>query len=515
MFESNVAKTENNGTLIYTAILRDISQQLSVEATLTGAKIAAENANKIKSEFLANMSHELRTPLNAVLGFTQLLSTDKNLTEGQLEKIDIISRSGEHLLSLINDILDISKIEAGKLELHNSVFGLKQFVDDIREMFSLRCKKNGLSLYVEFADEIPDVVSGDLGKLSQIIINLVGNAVKFTKEGGIGILVGSEDDKIRFSVTDSGKGIPENEIEMIMQPFMQSSITDNEGGTGLGLAISSRFIQMMGGTLSVKSEVGKGSTFSFTVSLPESSDLPIEKESETVALAVKKDTEVTALIVDDKELNRLVLKEMLESAGFITIEAENGKIAIERAFEFKPDIIFMDIKMPVMDGYEAMRLMKNSADGSTIPIFALTASAFTNDERKILASGFDGFLAKPFKRSVLFRLIKEKSRIELEYETPPAVPLAAVPEFDSIDFGFAAAFLGKAGIAEIAAAIQINDFTGVQKIADTIEVNSVSVDGQNQTATVSGLASLMHHAAGNFDEETLLKIMAELEKTPV
>ncbi len=503
MFESNVSKSDTDGTLIYTAILRDISQQLMIEDALTGAKNSAESANALKSEFLANMSHELRTPLNAVLGFTQLLSTDKNLTEGQLEKIDIISRSGEHLLSLINDILDISKIEAGKLELHNTVFSLKQFIGDIREMFSLRCKKNGLSLYVEFAGDIPEMVRGDLGKLRQVIINLVGNAVKFTKEGGIGILVGVENGEIKFSVTDSGKGIPSNEIEMIMQPFTQSSVTDNEGGTGLGLAISSRFIQMMGGKLTVQSELGKGSTFTFSLFLPESHEKPAEAESEMVAIAVKKGAEVTALIVDDKELNRLVLKEMLVTAGFITIEVENGKIAVELARDIKPQIIFMDIKMPVMDGYEAMRLIKGNDANKSIRIFALTASAFTNDEEKILASGFDGFLAKPFKRSSLFGLIKEKSGIALEYEKAPAAQSTVVPEFDTLDFAYASNRLGKETIAEIADAVQINDFTGVQAIVETKMLPHKDL---------SGLAALMKFAAGNFDEDTLTKIISTLQK---
>jgi len=503
LFEGNIGKIENSDEVIYTAILRDITARLEIERTLDKARVAAENANRMKSEFLANMSHELRTPLNAVLGFTQLLSTDKNLTEGQLQKIDIISRSGEHLLSLINDILDISKIEAGKFELHTAVFSVTRFIEDIKEMFSLRCKKNGLSLYVEFAGELPAYVRGDLGKLRQIMINLVGNAVKFTSEGGIGILVGVEDGKIRFSVTDSGKGIPADEIGLIMQPFIQSSVTDNEGGTGLGLAISSRYILMMGGELSVQSELGKGSTFTFALDLPASGTAPAAENTGPVAVAVKKGTAVTALIVDDKELNRLVLKEMLEASGFDTIEAENGSIAVERAVEFMPRVIFMDIKMPVMDGYESVSRIKGNPATSAIPVFALTASAFSNDEEKILASGFDGFLAKPFKKSALFRLIKENSGIELEYETANAAPVRTVPDFDSIDYGEAAILLGRETVARIADAVQINDFTGVQAIANGIET---------EHATLSALADLMKHAADGFDENTLARIVGRLGK---
>jgi PAS domain S-box-containing protein len=496
-FESNASKADNNGEQIYTAVIRDVARQIEMEKNLTNAKTAAENANRMKSEFLANMSHELRTPLNAVLGFTQLLGSDKNLTEGQLEKIGIVSRSGEHLLSLINDILDISKIEAGKVDLHESVFDLARFVDDIREMFSLRCKKAGLTLYVELAGELPRAVRGDLGKLRQVMINLVGNAVKFTDEGGIGIIVGPDAGKVRFSVTDSGKGIPSGELELIMQPFTQASTTDNEGGTGLGLAISSRYVQMMGGSLSVQSEVGKGSTFSFAIELPET-DEPVPASGEApVAIALKKGTEVTALIVDDKELNRLVLKEMLGGAGFATIEAENGKVAYELARERKPDLVFMDIKMPVMDGYESMRLIREDEATRGIPVFALTASAFVNDERKILESGFAGFLAKPFKRSALFQLIRDRTGVELEYETvqPPA---ESPPDFGSVDFAAAARSLGSDFVDRLAEKAMINDFTAVRELASGIE------------ASQSDLARLLRYYAGEFDEAGIARALDAL-----
>ena len=499
VFESNFSMAKTDDTVIYTAILRDIAAQLEEEANLTAAKVAAENANRLKSEFLANMSHELRTPLNAVLGFTQLMSGDKNLTPGQLEKISIISRSGEHLLSLINDILDISKIEAGKQEVHNSVFDPTRFIDDIREMFSLRCQKAGLGLYVEFTEPLPPRVRGDLGKLRQVMINLVGNAVKFTAEGGIGIIAGQDGGRIRFSVTDSGKGIPQDELELIMQPFIQSSITDNEGGTGLGLAISSRYIQMMGGKLVVTSEVGKGSTFTFSIELPETDEELPDAGNEQVAIAVKKGASISVLIVDDKEMNRLVLKEMLEAAGFLTIEAENGKVAVERTKEFKPAIVFMDIKMPVMDGYEAVRRIKADETTRAIPVFALTASAFTNDEEKILASGFDGFLAKPFKRSSLFRLIKEKSGVELEYEKAEVHANATVPDPSKIDYAAAAKRLGPSVIAEIADFILINDFTAIKNLAVRIKDD------------LPEFAALIQYHAESFNEGALEKVMEKLK----
>lgn len=499
-FESNATMANSSDGVIYTAILRDIAAQLEIEQNLTKAKIAAENANRLKSEFLANMSHELRTPLNAVLGYTQLLDSDRNLTPGQHEKISIISRSGEHLLSLINDILDISKIEAGKIELHETVFSPERFVDDLKEMFILRCQKKNLGLYIDHTGPLPAFVRGDLGKLRQVMINLIGNAVKFTQEGGIAIIVGMDKGLLRFSVSDSGKGIPAEELELIMQPFTQSSITDNEGGTGLGLAISSRYVQMMGGSLEVASEVGKGSTFTFAVDLPETDEAPQDAVEEAVPVAVKKGSAVTVLIVDDKELNRMVLKEMLESAGFVTIEAENGAQAVERTRESSPRIVFMDIKMPVMDGYEAVRLLKADERTSLVPVFALTASAFVNDEQKILDSGFDGFLAKPFKKSALFRLIGEKAGVEMEYESAPARESDKAPSFDSVDFALSADRLGAERIEALADAILINDFTAVKRLADSFP------------AETKDLAALARWHADSFDEAGLESILEKLKQ---
>lgn len=500
-FESNVSAERSGDSMIYTAILRDVAKQVAAEDHLTQARLAAENANRLKTEFLANMSHELRTPLNAVLGFTQLLSADKNLTPGQLEKIGIISRSGEHLLSLINDILDISKIEAGKTDLHQTVFSPTRFVEDIHDMFSLRCKKAGLGFYVEYSGPLPDRVKGDLGKLRQVMINLVGNAVKFTQEGGIGILVGPDSGRIRFSVTDSGRGIPTGELESIMEPFVQSSMTDNEGGTGLGLAISSRYVRMMGGELSVESELGKGSTFSFSLDLAETDEEPRDEGELPAAIALKKGSEVTALIVDDKELNRLVLKEMLETAGFSTLEADNGKTACERAAEYGPDLVFMDIKMPVMDGYAAVRILKDDPATNAIPIFALTASAFTNDERRILEAGFDGYLAKPFKRADLFRLIREKSGVELEYETPlesnengPMV----MPE--TVDWTRAALSLGSEGMRSLSGFALINDFTAIAELSRRLE------------GKYPEFSRLLAYQARNFDENALAGTLDSLER---
>lgn len=500
-FEANFSKTVTHEGEIFTVIIRDISSQMEFEESLKHAKIAAERANQLKSEFLANMSHELRTPLNAVLGFTQLISSDKNLTESQVEKLNIISHSGEHLLGLINDILDISKIEAGKIELHESNFDLRVFVEDLKQMLDLKCKTKGLALYVEYVEPLPKFIKVDLGKLRQIMINILGNAIKFTSEGGIAIVVGKDGTKLKFSINDTGKGIPENEIETILQPFMQSSITDNEGGTGLGLAITNSFINMMGGSLKVESKLGVGSTFSFDIDYIEVHEIDdIEDETGNV-LGIEDDRHPTVIVVDDKINNRLILKEMLERVGFVVIEAENGKEAVERIEEFNPELVFMDIKMPVMDGYEAVKKIKINEKIKNIPIFALTASAFKHDEKSILNSGFDGFLAKPFKQTSLFKLIKDKGQIKFVYEEKRK-KLKSIT-IESLNYDIICKHINEDFVTKLDDLALINDFTGIKSFIDGYRDNSELLD----------FIDAIIHYTNNFDDENLLKIIEKIKES--
>ncbi len=499
-FESNVSHSETDHGNLYTAIIRDISGQMEFEETLKKAKSSAEKANRMKSEFLANMSHELRTPLNAVLGFTQLLSTDKNLTHGQLDKINTISRSGEHLLGLINDILDISKIESGKTEIHNKIFDLNQFVTDLKDIFMLKCRSQGLSFYVEYAGRIPPYVEGDLGKLRQVMINLIGNAVKFTSEGGISLLVGEEEGRIKFSINDTGKGIPQEDVEKILQPFIQSTNVDHEGGTGLGLAISNSFIKLMGGDLQIQSQLGTGSTFSFELPLKESQRAPVIEESRGTVISIKEGKVVKALIVDDKVNNRLILKSMLENVGFVTMEAENGLQAIERTKEFDPAIIFMDIKMPVMDGYESVQKLKDTEQGKGIVIFALTASAFSHDEKKIYESGFDGFLPKPFKMESLFRNITEKAHVEFNYKNEMPSTESINPESIELDYTVLAQRLAFGELESLADFILINDFTAIKQFAENL----------SQREELGNFRSLLHFYADNFNDQSLEEMLGKI-----
>jgi PAS domain S-box-containing protein len=489
---------EDGGEAWTVLILRDVGAQAELEKTLVLARTEAENASRMKSEFLANMSHELRTPLNAILGFTQLLSDDRNLTERQKDRIGTISRSGEHLLALINDILDISKIEAGKMELRESAFDLPRFLSDMAEMFELRCKKKGLTLYADGTQDLPRWVEGDIGKLRQVLVNLLGNAVKFTEDGGVGVLAGRDGDRVRFEVRDTGRGIPSGELEGIMQPFVQASTTDHEGGTGLGLAISKRYVAMMGGELKVESELGKGSVFSFSLPLREGAAPPAREEEPLGSFRIKGGAEARALVVDDQGQNRLVLKEMLEGIGFAVVEASNGAEALLRARENPPAIVFMDIKMPVMDGYAAVAELKRDPLTGSIVVFALTASAFTQDEERIASSGFDGYLAKPFKRSALHRLIREKGGLELEAAEARADGDAeGGSEPDAADFAEAAAALGSQGSARLRSAAQINDFAALRAEAEAREL---------PRAFRAALSS----AADSYDEDAVSDLLARL-----
>ncbi len=496
--EANYSKSNGADREFFTVVIRDIRKQLEYEQGLTEARNAAETANRMKSEFLANMSHELRTPLNAILGYTQLMADDRNLTDNQLGKIKTISNSGEHLLALINDILDISKIEAGKFEINETVFNLRDFVTDMEDMFSIKCRQKNLSFYVEYIGDLPQNVSGDLGKLRQIMINLLGNAVKFTSDGGIAVAVGVDSGGIRFSVKDSGKGISPEDQKQILKPFTQASDSDHEGGTGLGLAISSRFIEMMGGTLSLESAPGNGSTFSFSLPLKTSSGVPKAPVDSGKVESVAGGRHPKTMVVDDKTDNRLILKEMLEKVGFTVMEAENGEQAVQRAVEHQPEVIFMDIKMPVMDGYEAVRVLKDDARTADIVTFALTASAFKHDEQRIRESGFDGFLAKPFQQKQLFNLIEEHSDIRFSFAREELAENMGKTDrmLKAEDIRQMAALIPDEQIQIFSDALVINDFTRIRQWVD-----------EQDAPGAEDLLNRIGQLAGGFNEDGLVKIL--------
>ena len=393
--------------------IRDVTDIRRAENELKMAKDAAEAANSSKSLFLAKMSHEIRTPMNAILGFAQLICRDPSLSQRSQEHVEIINRSGEHLLSLINDILEISKIEAGRVIFSPVAFDLHRLLGDLEMMFRVRTDMKGLSLLVERKAELPRLVNSDEGKLRQVLINLLGNAVKFTDEGGIVMRIDVRNGKgdrrfLMFEVEDTGPGIAESEIGKLFQPFEQSSAGRRSGGTGLGLALSRGFVTVMGGEMTIESTVGKGSIFRFSIPFTEGRAdevQQISKKTRRVLRLKPGGGEIRILIADDRETNRSLLTQMLSAVGFTTREAVNGEEAIQVWREWNPQVILMDMAMPVVDGYEATQLIKADPNGKAVAIVAVTASAFEEDRQRVLAAGADGYLAKPFKEAELFEII--------------------------------------------------------------------------------------------------------------
>jgi signal transduction histidine kinase/DNA-binding response OmpR family regulator len=384
---------------------------------------AAEAASIAKSTFLANMSHELRTPLNSVLGFAQLLLRDEGLSLRQKEQLGIISRSGEHLLGLINDVLEMSKIEAGRVTLNTAPFDLPRLLRGVSEMFVLRAESKQLALRTEIDEQLPRLVVGDEGKLRQVLINLLGNAVKFTHVGGATLRVRrAEGNLLSFEVEDSGEGIAPEQLTSLFQPFVQtSSGLRSQEGTGLGLAISRQFVQLMGGEMSVRSEPGRGSLFHFEVMLPATSaDSVAERSGErrVIGMVPEQRGRYRVLIADDKWENRRLLAEWLGAVGFQVREAANGQQALQVWEQWEPHLIWMDLRMPVMDGYEASRRIKSSLKGQGTVVIALTASTFEQEHAVTLATGCDDFVRKPVREATIFAKMARHLGVRFVYEEP-------------------------------------------------------------------------------------------------
>jgi len=486
-------------------------------AELVEAKEAAEAANQAKSTFLANMSHELRTPLNAILGFTQLMSRDRTLPPEKQQQLSIINRSGGHLLNLINDILEMSKIEAGRTSFTPRCLDLDNLLDTLEDLFQLRAAEKGLRFIVERAPAIPRYISTDENKLRQVLINLLGNAFKFTPAGQVVLRVKiqpeaapvaaaialSPDLRLGFEVEDTGSGIDPAELESLFEPFIQSkSRLSSPEGTGLGLPISRQFVQLMGGELTVESTPGRGATFRFSIRAPQAvaADLPPIPQSRTILRLAAGQPPYRILVAEDHEPNRQLLVQLLQSIGFEVQAAANGQEAIALWEQWHPQLIWMDIRMPLVNGYKAIqRIREREAHLHRPPtvIIALTASAFEEDRARVLHVGCDDFVRKPFQESALLEMIA--THLEAQYLYTDAEPPAKGG--DMAGQGEAIATLQSLPPAIVTqlyeATIQLNN----QKLQ--LLIDTLASDHPN-------LAAILSEKVNNFDLDQILTLLQDV-----
>ncbi|MES9958149.1 MAG: YfiR/HmsC family protein [Sedimenticola sp.] len=419
-----------------------LEQKLLLEESthkLNLAKETAESANRAKSIFLANMSHELRTPLNAVLGFSELMGRDRTMGPQHKSNLEIINRSGQHLLQLINDVLDMSKIEAGKTQLEPEDIDLGQLIRDVTDMMQSRAEKKGLQLLLDQNSDFPRFVRADGSKIRQVLINLLSNAIKFTDEGGITLRLEAKNGHqkwitLRGEVQDTGIGIPPDAIQSIFLPFEQLAISSDQRGTGLGLAITRQFVELMGGEISAASKPGKGTTFYFSIKT-ESGDpkqilLPAGIKKRRVIGLQHPSREWRILISEDQLENQLLLQQLLEQAGFKVRVAENGEKAIQLFQEWLPHFIWMDRRMPGMDGLTATRRIRQLPGGKDVIIAALTASVFKEQKIEVMDAGANDFVRKPYRPEEIFDCMARHLGVEFIYDEVAPTGESVEPETD-------------------------------------------------------------------------------------
>lgn len=472
-FESN-SNLSAKDEVQFVLVGHDISSRKLTEDELLRSKLEAESANLAKSRFLASMSHELRTPLNAILGFAQIMSNASDIPQKHREYVNIMHNSGEHLLSMINDILDLSKIEAGRMDLSVSVSSLHDFLYDLENMMQMQARKNNLSLQFEKQKDVPDLIKSDFNKLRQVLINLIGNAIKYTEKGTIWVKTFvSDDSSLVFEIKDTGPGIPTEQLEQIFDAFHQVQKNNFSKGTGLGLTISMKLAQLLNGEITVLSEIGEGSTFRLAVPFEkiEHNSLLISPEKRMVFKGLKEGiTPPKVVIIDDVDENRIILKDFLDQVGFICFDFELATHAMLKVEEIMPDIVLTGIIMPEMNGKEFLTAFRKLPKVAKIPVVAITASIFAESRIDLIQFGFDEFLHKPVDMERLLAIISTFTDAEYDKEVR-------------------------------------SESTSIQQDLDSLNQEIESLDSKTKTLLAETLELL--------DEQEIYNLINKLENTPL
>ena len=491
------------GRLVHRGRRLQNSNQLLQEQTeaLAEAKDSAATANRAKSLFLANMSHEIRTPMNAILGYAQILQRSQDLASGHQRAVQTIQTSGDHLLNLINDVLDISKIEAGRMEPNPTDFDLYQLLEGLGVMFALRCEQKQIGWRLEGVGSGPLAVHGDEAKLSQVLINLLGNAVKFTQAGEVVLRVESEEnERYCFEVVDTGAGISPEDQATLFEPFQQGAAGVQQlEGTGLGLTIAYRQVEVMGGTLTVESTLNEGSRFAFSVALPRAQGEVVADHAATWMQVehLAAGYQVKALVADDVKENRDILCSMLTEIGVEVGTAEDGAQALQRVETFRPDLVFMDIRMPGMDGLEALRQLRERGLLDPMKVVAISASVLAHERRDFLAAGFADFLAKPFRFEQVCACLAEHLGVEYQYSPAATNQPTSEPSADWRDARLPSELLQRLQqAAELYSVTDIEEYLG--------EMEQLG-EGPQRLATHLRSLRLQH------DMESILRVLRQIQ----